>query len=396
MTLKHAAKRGESTAAACALCELEANHSVVFDMSELEQRAFVDAFNADQVSITRHWLDVLDGTRKLTDLSVNADEMLPLVEVFGTDAAKLETLRRDRLKRLSKPVRPKTSAKFERIALQLAVVLQRRPVELLTAADLERLALQWQEDGNTATTIRDKLTILASLITPVSEAGGTLCKRFVPRTALMHRKRHPFTGKELQAFRTAIEDRELPEDDVRLVELMTLTGARLGEVLQLKATDIEHLAGNQFSVAFSDDEHTLKNGTSVREIPIDLTGLTEFRKWIDARVASGQRLFPDATPDKYGHFGNAESKRLNRTLRMISSDRRLVLQSTRNTAGVNLRRAGVDPRVRRRLLGHADIDIHDRHYDPAELLTAEDLMCAAPTLNSLVIDTQPARSEMTS
>jgi hypothetical protein len=106
----------------------------------------------------------------------------------------------------------------------------------------------------------------------------------------------------------------------------------------------------------------------------------ELERWLVARTVAGGRLFALSRPDKFGCYGASESKRLNRCLRRIVSDRRLVLQSTRNSAGQTLRREGVDPRVRRRYLGHSDVDLHEKHYDPAELLGPDDLQPVAPVL----------------
>lgn len=92
-------------------------------------------------------------------------------------------------------------------------------------------------------------------------------------------------------------------------------------------------------------------------------------------------MFENASCNRHGIRSAAASQRLNRVLRkLIPGERRLVLQSMRNTIGQVLRRAHVDPRVRKRFLGHADTDIHDRHYDPAELLDDTDLLPATEAI----------------
>ncbi len=98
-------------------------------------------------------------------------------------------------------------------------------------------------------------------------------------------------------------------------------------------------------------------------------------------MGSPERLFQHLTPDQYGTLSSAVSKRLNRRIdKLISSDKRLVLQSLRTTGALTMRRANVDYAQRVRFLGHAPSSVHEEHYEAAQSLDAEDLLPAARAL----------------
>jgi integrase len=317
--------------------------------------------------------------------------LLPLVRFFGTRACELEQLRARRLDSIGKPVRPKTHAKFERIANQLDSIIGERPVECLKPQDVADLLVQWRIDGNVTATLVGKLGILAGLLQPVSATAAAVCVAARPAMNIIHARRHPLSNEQLAAFRQYVETHGTHADDARLLDLLLLTGARLGEVVQLTASDIRR-EGAGYVLTLRDDM-SLKTAASARDLPVLVEGMPELETWLDIRLSKGGPLFPDARADVNGHSGSAESKRLNRMLRKSgTTNHRVVLQSTRNTAGRALRRAEVDPRVRRRYLGHADVDIHDKHYDPAELLCANDLLAAAPVLHALALATRPGQA----
>ena len=378
---KHIARRGIETSATAAIAALSAQYAVVFRHARFEFDAFVPRFNATAVKLATVWCQVLEGDESLDAQRPDDQTLLPLTRLWGTRAKTLEALRAERLGSIGKPVRPKTAAKYQRIATGLDEVIGERPVECLRENDVQALLAKWRSAGNAPSTLVDKLTILAGLLDPIAPAVAELVRHARPRTAIARARRHPLSVEQLTALREAVALDRTHADDARLVDLMILSGARLSEVLQLSALDVR-VSDNDAVLRFH-DAHQLKGECAVREVPISLSGLPVLRNWLTERRFQGGPLFKEARPDAFGHYGNLESKRLNRILRTLTTDRRQVLQSTRNSAGQAMRRAGVDPRVRRRVLGHADLDIHEKHYDPGELLSVEDLMPAATALNML-------------
>ncbi|MDD5387894.1 MAG: tyrosine-type recombinase/integrase [Gallionellaceae bacterium] len=387
---KRACSRGSSSDAEQALDELSERFGVRFKAQVHEIAEWAEVFAAESVRFSGERMAVLEGEMPLNAIQVAPESLLPLVRFFGTRARELEQHRVMRLGSIGKLVRPKTHAKFVRIASQLDEIIGERPVECLKPQDVSQLLELWRKDGNATTTIVDKLSILVGLLQPISPAAAAICKKERPATNLNRARRHPLSPEQLASFRQYVETHKTHPNDARLLELMLLTGARLGEVLQLAASDIRRT--DKGYVVSLWEESALKTLASVRDLPIQVEGMPELKDWLEGRLEAQGPLFPDARADRHGHFGNAESKRLNKTLRKnVTANRRVVLQSTRNTVGRALRRADVDPRVRRRYLGHVDLDIHDRHYDPAELLGADDLMAVAPVLNQLALSTRPGR-----
>ncbi|MCC4118557.1 tyrosine-type recombinase/integrase [Aromatoleum toluclasticum] len=376
--------RGQHDDAMAALEELGSAYELAIRHTEDSLADFTERWNADAATLAEEWLTVLQGRQSLDRLAVPPEAKLPLTRFFGTSAHTLATGWRDHLAGVGKTVRLKTFEKYQRIADDLHTVVGERPVEVLRAGDVAELMAVWRTRDNCTTTITDKLRILAGLTRLVSEAAADVCRQAIPRTHLGRARRRPFSAEQLATLRAIYASSETAcSDDLHLVDLMTLTGARLGELLQLHTEQLTHTDDGWVVTLCERGEARLKTSTSERDLPISTRSMADLDGWLTARKAAGEQLFASSAPDRYGHYGAAESKRLNRTLRKHFTDRRLVLQSIRNTVGQTLRRANVDPRIRRRFLGHADIDVHDKHYDPAELLGATDLMAATPILGDL-------------
>lgn len=376
--------RGHIDDAISALQVLESTYRLQFTRTAFEANAFAERWNHCALVVARTWREVLRGDTSLDILAVSPDAVLPLTRFFGTRADALPLKWRERLESIGKTALQKTFEKYAGITETLGEVLAERPVELLRPCDVSDVITRWRERGNKPATIASKLSMLASLLRPLSPAATAICQAAIPHTHLGKAGRRPFSDEQLATLHGICTSGDYSHsDDKHLVELMMLTGARLGELLQLHTEQVSQDRLG-WTIAFVErDKARLKTAASDRDLPIDASATPELHAWLRARKADGGRLFPDSPPDKYGHYGNAESKRLNRALRKHFADRRLVLQSIRNTVGQALRRAEVDPRVRRRFLGHADIDIHDKHYDSAELLGAADLIGAAPVLADL-------------
>ncbi|MCX9157192.1 tyrosine-type recombinase/integrase [Niveibacterium sp. 24ML] len=376
---RKAARSGSRVAAMPLLDEIEARYSVIIDAQTRELPALIDAVNADAVLLAEAWFDVLQGRRALATLAVHPQEMLALTRIAGTRASALLDLHEARLAAVGKSLLRDTRQKYVALTTALGTILGERPVEHLAKRHVSALLAHWRECGNGTKTILDKMGALAMLVSLVSERAAAVVRAARPQTAAASTPRDPMPRSTLRALRNRLIAHGGYSDDVALVDLMSLTGARLGEILQLQAHQVV-LNGVQAVVVF--DGPRMKTSASRRQIPVLLEGLPALQAWLAERLAQGGALFPAARPDARGRLGNAESKRINRALRALCPDRHIVLESTRNAAARTLRRGGVDPRVRRRALGHRDVDVHEQHYDPAARLDDEDLASAAPVLNA--------------
>lgn len=383
--------RGRTDDVFVAIESIMSSFSVKIDHSGQSLDEFAELLNADTVKLAKEWVAVLRGELTLDALRPATDALLPLTRFFGTSASALLPAWRQRLELIGKAVRSKTIAKYESILDDLAAVLEDVPVERLTKDHVQQLSSLWRDRDNDPATISAKFSTIASLMGPITQDSTTLLKSLLPRTHLSRARRLPFTVSQLSKLREALaNDISAHEDDLMLLDLMMLTGARLGELLQLRTADVRPFGALWVIDIGADADDTLKTPGSRRSIPVSTENTHELERWIVRRREAGGPLFGHAIRDKHGHYGCAESKRINATIRGLHSDKRLVLESVRNTVARTLRADGVDPRVRRGLLGHADIDVHEQHYDPEGLLTAEDFLPAVPVLVRLAAQTRDA------
>lgn len=372
---------------------------------QAEYRFHLVGTEADKERVARSWyaarrdfaqnaISVLKGDKPLDELFPDITTGLPLVMLWGTQPRDLPELWAKRKAIIGVPADPKTLDKYRGIAADLEDAMPGRSAESISHPDLENLKQLWLERGNKSPTISDKLRILQTMMgklpnkTAIQKAfDAAKVAGYVKRT-----KRLPFTREQVRSFLNGvITDGTLPEDDKILVLLLLLTGSRLEEICQLVSEDITRDRANwTFRLAFGEDTGTdaqLKNSASARRLMIPFGVIPILDTWLDIRCTAEGRIFPGLQPDKYGKLSGAVSKRLNgRVKKFVGVDRRIVLLSTRPTSGRVLRRANVDPRVRQRQLGHADVSIHDQHYDPAEYFDDEDLIPAAQVLADWVLD----------
>lgn len=372
-----------------AIGEIQDELNVLLDGTPDAFTDLAEEFNSARVRFLADCLDVIRGGRSVNSLSPDRTAQLPLTCLWGDPASRLVEHWEARSKATRGFVNPKTCEKYTGITEDLASILGRRPVQVTSESDLKALIKLWSKRGNGGITINDKLRTLRSLVRPFDKTlrisgivTGLMTKAEIP-----HAARLPFTDHQLSMFADVVfHDPKVREDDKILVALMLLLGARIEEIFQLRAEDLDP-APYGWTVRFADHRQTghgeaeLKNNASARRLPLSRGVIPALDRWLDDRLTVSGYLLPNGSRNRYGIRSAAAGQRLNRLLRkLFPDDRRLVLQSTRNTAGRVMRRSHTDPRVRHRLLGHADIGIHDNHYDPAELLDDEDLMSGATAI----------------
>lgn len=167
-------------------------------------------------------------------------------------------------------------------------------------------------------------------------AANPAARLTVPDPVQPHEKRDPFTRAQLQTIFAS--DPWLPRDDrpgerpARFwVPLLALfTGARAGELCQLRVSDLEeHTSGLILNV-----RGQLKNDQSFRRIAVHpeliRIGFHEF--WCSVRVAGHERLFPEEKADGLNQWSRSTSRWFSRHLRglQMTDGRRLGLHSFRH------------------------------------------------------------------
>lgn len=177
-------------------------------------------------------------------------------------------------------------------------------------------------------------------------------------------KRKPWTQSEVDAFFSLplFARYELPtqqragKDAAYWIPLLGLfTGARIGELCQLRASDVFERDGLTFiSINEEAEGSTVKTSASVRDIPVhsELARLG-FLEYVDAtRKAGHERLWPDLRlhADKPGKFFSAwfsEARKMGGSERVVPD-----FHTFRHTVRTKMSRAKIAPIVQDRITGH--------------------------------------------
>lgn len=384
-------QRADVTALRDAFSLVECRYDVQIRLEPGFENEMVPIFNSQRVALLGKCCAVVTGDCTLSSLKPAPEDQLPLVEIAGTPGNALVDRWQDRRLATGAHINRKTFDKYRKIGAEFATVLGRRPLEATTRNDVHMMISQWRHAGNGVDTVRSKCGTLKSLLSPFIQPERLAALFDICAAPRNHSpaKRLPFSAEQLGIFLRAVFGRDsVRQDDRMCVALLLLTGAHVEEVYQLRSEDLEQ-TGTGWTLRFVDrqaagrGEGRLKTPACTRQLPIRMPHniFPGLGVWLNDRKAAGGYVFAQASRNRYGIRSAAASQRLNRLIRTLFPDEpRLVLQSTRNTIGPELRRAGIDPRVRRRTLGHADKDIHDRHYEPGDLLSERDLAPAAQAI----------------
>ncbi|RQW70101.1 site-specific integrase [Halomonas sp. YLB-10] len=207
-------------------------------------------------------------------------------------------------------------------------------------------------------------------------------------------ERDPFTLEELRAiFRAPVftgckslhhwrqPGTLVPRDSgmfwVPLVSLFT--GARMGEVLQLYVSDVQHEHGIDFIDINGDgDDKSLKTTSSWRQTPIhpELKRLGFLDHVEKMRQQGSQRLFPDMPMGNDGYYSSVYSKRFRALLDSLKIKHgQNAFHSLRHNFEDACRNSGVDKYVMDALQGHAEAGMSARYGSGYELETLNDSIC---------------------
>ncbi|OOG22670.1 hypothetical protein B1C78_14685 [Thioalkalivibrio denitrificans] len=363
-----------------ALRRLEREYAFRLSRSTTDLNRWAADFHFARVQFFSDCIKVLRQEMSINELAPRPTLQLPLADLWGTPVEQLTDTWVEHRSTDGIPINLKTLQKYAAIASDLSSVITRRAVESLQQADLIALKRKWALNGNGAGTINGKLQMLKTLLRPylASDRISVLFDRCRVKAPRKRVARLPFTDSQLRRLIEAVN--QSPQTRIAdrvLIYMLLLLGTRVEEIYQLTAKDVETVEYG-WIIRFADNAQTgqgdseLKNDESARRMPLLRGIFPEMDAWIDSHRSS-EYLFPDGSANKYGKRGDAAGKRINGLVRkLFPDDRRLVLQSTRNTAGQVLRRGHVDPRIRQRFLGHADSSLHDKHYDPGALLDSDD------------------------
>jgi integrase len=217
-----------------------------------------------------------------------------------------------------------------------------------------------------APTIDRHLTTIKALLTFCVErewlvANAATGLRAPKDTRPKSGKRRPFTGDERRQLLARAKAEDTGNSDMPwFIQIVAYTGARLEEIAQLSVGDIREIDGVWVVDIHDLDGNNLKTRDSVKQIPLHPAIREDFLDWVKSRT--GKRLFKSFELDKDGRFSKNVSGKVGRLMdRADLSDPTIVLHSLRHTLKREMSNAGIDPDVRRLILGHAPKDAHDRY-----------------------------------
>lgn len=193
-------------------------------------------------------------------------------------------------------------------------------------------------------------------------------------------ERDPFSIRQLNAIFSApvyqgcLSSREwkksgrtvLSDSGRYWVPLISLfSGARLGEIVQLRTADVREEQGILYFQLLDEAEgQRLKNENSRRRIPVHPT-LREigFDRFLESRQESGMdRLFPDLEMGKDGYYSSPFSKYFGRFLKSVGAkEAKTSFHSFRHNFEDACRDADVPPEVMNTLQGHGESGMAARY-----------------------------------
>lgn len=288
----------------------------------------------------------------------------------------------------SKNRRKTTVEDYERIFRQFADFVKRKPLPDIARRDLVRFRDHLLSLGQSSTTASHKLSILKTIfyaaldheILTVNPASA-LRNPSKPQT----KQRVAFSVADLtKIFSSPVyTEGRLPrgggQEAAYWLPLLALyTGARVEELAQLLATDIQQASGLGYFINISDEaEHAkLKNKSSRRRIPLHpVLVACGFIDYVSS-IKRSNFVFPALKANPRGKFAGYFSNWFSNYLRekIGITDRRKVFHSFRHTFKDTCRAVGIEEAVHDALTGHTGISVGRRygneHYPLEPLFNA--------------------------
>ena len=235
-----------------------------------------------------------------------------------------------------------------------------------------------------AKTVERHLTSIKALLAFTTDQGWTPSNvaigiRAPKDTRPQAGRRRPFTREErIRILAQAVEEGGENGDMAWLIRLSAYTGARLEELASLPSSNVREIDGT-ICIEIDDlNGRSAKTPGSVRSIPLHPQISEAFIAWLGER--QGEVVFKTFKCALDGRYANKVSGDFARLMdRAGLSDPRLTFHSLRHTLKREMSNAGIDPDVRRAVLGHAPKDAHDG-YAGASLWAVSRELAKLPAL----------------
>jgi integrase len=226
------------------------------------------------------------------------------------------------------------------------------------------------------------------------------CVVEVPRAKVTRETGRAFTEAEaLTILRAALTTAIKPEQPFSAAKrwvpwIAAYTGARAGELTQLRRQDVESRPGVGWVIRITPEAGTVKTG-EVRVVPLHADLVKQgLPAWVE-RLPSGPLFYhrpaqPSRNPNYRGPVVKAV-ERLAKWVRSLGVDHPEVKPNHgwRHTFKSRATRAGIDPRVRDAIVGHAPRTVADAYEHP----TVADMAEALKRFPRYVVEGAPQRGE---
>lgn len=247
------------------------------------------------------------------------------------------------------------------------------PIRLITNEDIGVYIDDLLAEGKSPQAIQTKyLGALNALFEFAKTIGAFPKEQIIPTRGhkIFNKAKHkpnrkPFSPEDLQSIFAAENLKKARHPEEFWLPLLGLyTGGRISELSQLRTNDFSKIDGI-WSVSINEEEDKiLKTPASERVIPVhpvllDL-GLIDYLE--EVQHFNG-RLFPELSPDQFGHYGKQPSRRFGVYLDKLGiTDKAKVFHSFRSTANNCLKQAGVPEESRCQFVGHEHDTINSKTY----------------------------------
>jgi len=225
----------------------------------------------------------------------------------------------------------------------VSLIGSRKPLKKLTAFDIDKLVLDLQAKGNTNGTINRKLAALSKMLSVGLQIEAIDKKPHIRRLKEAVHRIRTFSKEEEQhliRFFRVIGQEEM----IHLVILGIDTGMRKGEMLRLKAKDIQ---GGRISV-------WMTKANRPRHIPMTARVKTMLEGW--AAKAKPNDAFFTLSEDSVQHYWLRARSHMG-----MDDDNQFVIHTLRHTFCSRLAAAGVDARSIMELAGHSALTVTQRY-----------------------------------
>ncbi len=261
--------------------------------------------------------------------------------------------------------KPKDFFKQSRIAVaQLVESAGDREFLSFRRADANTFVKRSLDRGGKTNTVKRRISVLSALFNVVIrekelDLANPFDKVLIPGEGSDTAKRMPFGEDQQEIFRRAVAEAPAKDDLSQMLAMLLDTGARLAEIVGLRVDDVVLDAEIPYVKLVNHDHRRLKNGSSVRDIPLVGAALTAATKAAERANRSRSDFLFNRYTSKDGCDAHTASATLNKRIRSLGID--LTCHSLRHTIRDRLREVECPREIIDRIGGWSSSGVGERY-----------------------------------